>query len=96
MTDAGERIPCIGFYLLLERGLSSHAATEGMRRALRHKERFYWLEPPVSLGEVTVVDVLQAKDWTEHQPWVRRWARSAWEAWTPHHETVRCWAEGGR
>jgi hypothetical protein len=85
----------ISLYLVLERGLPADAATEGMRRALRDRERFRHLEPPGSLGEVTVVDVLAAKDLAEHEALARRWARSAWEAWSPHHETIRRWAEGG-
>jgi hypothetical protein len=84
----------ISLYLVLERGFPANVATEGMRRALQNRERFHWLAPPASLGEVTVVDVSRAKDLAEHEALVRRWARSAWEAWALHHETVRRWAEG--
>jgi len=81
----------ISLYLVLECGLPARAATEGMRRVLRNRERFHWLQPPASLGEMTVVDVLQAENLAEHEVLVRRWAQSAWDAWTPHHSTVRCW-----
>jgi hypothetical protein len=80
--------------LVLERGFPADVATDGMRRALLHKERFRWLAPPASLGEWTIVDVSQAGGAAEHEALVRRWARSAWAAWSPHHDTIRGWAEG--
>jgi uncharacterized protein DUF5946 len=54
-----------------------------------------WLEPPVSLGEITVLYVRDAQDAIEHQERVWKWARFAWEAWSPHHERVRRWAPAG-
>ena len=52
-------------------------------------EAFVWLDPPASLGEVTVLDVLEAKEPAGHKRRVERWAKSVWEACSPHHETVR-------
>ena len=48
-----------------------------------------WLDPPASLGAVTILDILAAKDPTEHALRARRWTESVWEAWTPHHDLVR-------
>jgi hypothetical protein len=82
----------IGLHLALEQGRGSSEATKAMQRAANRKRDFVWLDPPASLGEVTVLDVRQARNPAEHAGLVERWARSIWEAWSPHHETVRRWA----
>jgi hypothetical protein len=53
--------------------------------------QIHWLAPPACLGEVTIVDVIQAKDLAEHETLVHGWARSAWDAWAPHHGAIRRW-----
>ncbi|MGH3147554.1 MAG: DUF5946 family protein [Rubrobacter sp.] len=82
----------VGLHLSLERGHDFRRSTEAIRRVLADRENFVWLEPPPSLGEITVLDVLEAENLAEHTALVERWARSTWEAWSPHHETVRRWA----
>ena len=42
---------------------------------------------------MTVLDVLDTTDMTEHSRNVMQWARSVWQAWEPHHGTVRAWAD---
>ena len=64
-----------------------------MQWTVSRSKRFVWLDPPVSLGEITILDVRDAKDPDEHIERVREWARLVWEAWAPHHETVRRWAD---
>ena len=54
-------------------------------------DRFRWLEPPSTLGAVTIADVLSSKGTEEHNALVHEWARAAWSAWSIHHETVRSW-----
>jgi hypothetical protein len=78
-------------YFVLERGLMPTEATDKMRIALTDKSRFVWLEPPSSLGEITVVDVVNITDPTEHEAMVKRWAHSVWEAWGEHHDQIRKW-----
>jgi hypothetical protein len=75
--------------LVVERGMAPARAT----RALGHfTHRDYpWLEPPATLGAVTVLDVLGAHDVAEHVTWVERWGRAVWEAWSAHHATIRGW-----
>jgi hypothetical protein len=48
---------------------------------------FPWLEPPPSLGGVTVFDVLAgtATQW--------EWAQAVWQAWSPQHNTIRTWLD---
>jgi hypothetical protein len=82
----------ISLYFVLERGLTPTEATDKMRHALAEKSRFIWLEPPSSMNEITVVDVVNRTDPIEHEAMVKRWARSAWEAWRAHHDQIRKWA----
>ena len=85
----------IRLHLQLERGLPYDRANDAMLGiSSRSKEDFVWLDPPGNLGDVTVLDVLDAGDPGEHVDRVRGWAASVWEAWAPHHETVRRWASG--
>jgi hypothetical protein len=79
----------ISLYFVLERGLTPTEATDKMRHALTDKTRFVWLEPPSSMGDVTVVDVVNIKDPKEHEAIVNRWARSAWLEWRAHHAQIR-------
>ena len=82
----------ISLYFVLERGLTPTEATDKMRHALSDKSRFVWLQPPPSMGEITVVNVVNVIDPAEHEALVKRWARSAWEAWSAHHARIREWA----
>ena len=87
----------VGLHLQMERDLLPEELYAVHKRvssiAKERKEEVFWLEPPASLGETTILYVLGASGPDEHAERVREWARSAWEAWSPHHETVRRWAE---
>lgn len=82
-------------YLVLEGGYDFGAAARAKDRILRHRDHFVWLDPPLSLGKMTVLDVQAAEDLAEHTELVEQWARRVWEAWSPHHGTVRRWAALG-
>ena len=82
----------IRLHLMLERGLQPEKANAAMQWASRRKRAFTWLNPPSSLGELTVLYVRDARDPEEHIKRVGEWARSVWDAWSSHHETVRRWA----
>ena len=77
--------------LAMEHGLAPEQANDAMLAAGKIKHTFTWLEPPPSLADVTVRDVLLARDDAEHAALVRKWASSAWSAWAPHHAQVRAW-----
>lgn len=76
---------------LIENGCSSERATKLIGEAVKIKGGFTWLQPPPSMGPLTVVDVLRAKDASGHERMAREWAASAWGAWSAHHATVRSW-----
>ena len=81
--------------MVLERGLPPACITPTLVSLLeKYKSRgFLWLDPPPSLGSVTVLDVMQARSGEEHDRRVRQWAEAVWEAWEPHHARVRRWAD---
>jgi hypothetical protein len=79
--------------LFLERGLTPDKANAAMLTAAKHKAQYYWLEPPTSLGALTVADVDAAVEIEEHMAVVRSWATQMWKVWSPHHATVRLWAD---
>lgn len=83
----------ISLYLVLERGMNAKRATAAIRKAIEQSHHFMWLPPPPSLGALTVLDVVGAKNIDEHTSRVQQWARSVWETWTPHHQTIQKWAE---
>ena len=86
----------VGLHLQLER----ETPTKGLYAARQRisslgkagKLDLVWLEPPTSVGEITVLHALGACDLDEYAEVVRRWAEGVWEAWGAHHETVRFWA----
>ena len=64
-----------------------------MKRATSLEDVLEWLDPPESLGAVTIEHVHAAHDVAAHQERVREWAAAVWCAWERHHETVRRWAK---
>ena len=86
----------ISLGLVLERGFDPRRATAAIKAAASRKGSFRWLQPPASLGEVTVADVFRARDAAEHLAAVEAWAASVWRAWSAHHDTVRGWADALR
>jgi hypothetical protein len=61
-----------------------------MRHALTDKSPFVWLKPPVSMGDITVMEAINVTDPIEHGAMVKRWA---WEAWSAYHDQMRKWAD---
>lgn len=78
--------------LVLEHNWPVSQATKAMQRLAQRE--YPWLDPPPSRGEITVLDVLEARDLEQHIRFVTEWAESVWRAWSLHHATVRAWLEG--
>ncbi|MEM8981501.1 MAG: DUF5946 family protein [Pseudomonadota bacterium] len=81
----------ISLYSVLELGVAHSEATRLLQRCA-DQMRFTWLEPPASLGAVTVADVLLAQNAEEYRAVVDRWAGEALAAWSAHHEQIAGWA----
>jgi hypothetical protein len=82
----------IGLYYSLERGWPPAQVTKAIGRATQFSDQFVWLEPPSSMGPITVADAADADSLEEYQRLVKEWARSAWEAWSKHYDQIRKWA----
>lgn len=86
-------IHLVGLCLTLERHRGPLELPRLRQRLAAPKRTFPWLQPPPSVGELTVVDIQDTVTPEAHRALVDRWARSAWEAWSSHHAKVRAWAE---
>jgi hypothetical protein len=91
-VDAHLVILCLALERNLDPGMASRAIAEFIDK---NKQRgLPWLEPPLSLGPITVLAVLAATGPEDHNQRVMQWAHSVWQAWTPHHAQIRTWAGG--
>lgn len=91
-----QSIQSVGLHLVrlllqLERGLPAERANAAMLELGRHKTTFRWLEPPASLGAITVANVLPCASTDEHRVAVRQWAHAALSAWSAHRSTLERW-----
>ncbi len=77
----------VSLALALEHDWDGAAVTAAKQALLRSDPTFPWLEPPPSLGAVTIADVLAASDAT-FDAVTEPWARSVWDAWEPHHAVI--------
>jgi Family of unknown function (DUF5946) len=82
-------IHLVSLCLRLEHGLADDITIRAIQRLASERREYVWLEPPASLGAVTVVDVHAAATAEEHIEAVRRWCESAWTAWAGYHDPVR-------
>jgi hypothetical protein len=83
----------VGLCLVLEHDFDVVMSARAKARLAAPDAAFVWLEPPASLGAVTVLDVLAAPD-ADGAAAVWRWAESVWTAWTAHHAVIRTRAAG--
>jgi hypothetical protein len=86
-------IHLISLHLMLDHHYEAKQVTKVMSRAAQDSQKFIWLEPPASPGELTILDVYRAKNLKEHTDLVQIWAHSVWQAWQPHHQQIRNWAK---
>ena len=80
-------------FLVFENGSEFAEATNLIKRMTKHKEAFFWLEPPIDLGSVSVRDVWASEGADAHLEAVKKWAASTWAAWRQHHTQVQLWVK---
>ncbi len=76
-----------GLYLVVEK----QAPAAFVRRVIAEltmEPDLCWLEPPDSLGPITIFDVVRARSPEAHETIVTQWARAVWAAWQAHHSIV--------
>lgn len=79
----------VGLCLMLEFGFDGIASARAKARLAAPDATFEWLEPPVSRGALTVLDIPLNGTVDEQMESVRRWAQTVWAAWARHHEPIR-------
>ena len=79
----------VGLHLALERGFGNDFATQMIGALTRRAGTLVWLEPPDSLGLITVQSIVDAHEPMDHEQAIRRWSQSVWEAWKPHHQSIQ-------
>lgn len=47
-----------------------------------------WLDPPLSMGDLTIFELWENVNPDLHEQTARQWAESVWKAWTPMHDRV--------
>jgi Family of unknown function (DUF5946) len=82
-------IHLVSLCLRLEHGLADDITIRLIKRLASEKREYPWLQPPASLGAVTIVDVHGASTEEEHVAAVRCWCESAWDAWVVAHDSIR-------
>lgn len=87
-TIQSAAVHLISLYRQLEHGDNAMEAAQVKQRATQFKDRFTWLEPPESLGAMTIMDVYAADDANKHVAIVTEWAQVVWQAWADHHPVV--------
>jgi len=83
----------VGLCLSLEHAYAGAESARAKARLAIPNATFEWLEPPASLGSITVFDVLSTANSEAHEAAVQRWAISVWAAWAPHQAEIRKRAE---
>lgn len=85
------RTHLITLHLVLEAGWSADQAIRIRKVAADASAGWTWLEPPESLGVLTIVDVAGAEP-HERSLAVRDWVVGCWDAWAAFHGRVRATA----
>lgn len=81
----------IALYAAFEKGIPLTQITPLIARILTQKPQFEILEPPETLGSLTVKDFSTSMTKQEYQAFAYAWAQSAWQAWNIHHAKVKSW-----
>jgi len=82
----------IGLYLMLDLNYDADWTTKTISKAAQKSQEYHWLEPPSSLGGMTILDVYGAENLKDHTDRVHIWAHAVWQSWQPHHAQIRAWA----
>ncbi len=81
-------------YMIFKRNMPLDQAANfkvGFAQANEQKHLVHWLEPPESVGQMTIYEIWDNKDPERHYELCRVWAYTTFKAWGQHHATVRKW-----
>jgi hypothetical protein len=83
----------IGLHLMLDLSYDAHITTNILSKAAETSQDYHWLEPPESLGGMTILNIQDAENLKVHTDRVHIWAHTVWQAWLPHQDQIRLWAQ---
>lgn len=83
-------------YMLLENSMSMSEGGNFKNKFSEFNKQadfIHWLKPPKPLGKITVFDIWNLEDSTQHFSKCKQWAESTWYAWHYHHNTIKDWVK---
>ena len=83
----------IGLHLMIDLHYDADIATKILGKAAEDSQEYHWLEPPISLGGMTILDIQGTENLKAHTDRVHIWAHTVWQAWGPHQDQIRLWAQ---
>lgn len=100
-TPGPQSTPSVWVHLLtlcfvLERRWPVERGVDLRRACADAFDRWPWLEPPSSMGDLSAIDIdraIRARDGASAIDLTRRWVNGAWAAWSRHHPAVRSRAD---
>lgn len=78
-------------YMMFEMNVNIHDAPTirtKFSQFYKGKNLLEWLEPPASMGELTIFEIWDNNDVNKHYKIAERWAKSVWQAWVHQHKTI--------
>jgi hypothetical protein len=78
----------IGLFLALERGYSGRRVQQAHTKIGKRKREWPRLSPPKHPGDLTVMNVISARD-AGRDEMLMRWAASVWKSWAQAHQQVK-------
>lgn len=79
----------VGLYAAVELGLPPRQAMNLLRVVLRGRDDFLVLERDHGPGDLTIVNVVEARDAEAYDRRVRAWGSVVWASWRRHHKLIR-------
>jgi len=92
-----QAVQSVNIHLISTTLLFKHKAKPGRALAAMRKisaaskkdlTLFNWLQPPKSLGKITVIDVLPVTQLEDYLNQIETWAHCAWQAWEDYHSVA--------
>lgn len=72
----------VGLYLHIEKGYSGRKVQLAHMEMGKNKRKWPVFEIPEDCGDITVHDVLQAKEGSDRDTMIVNWSASVWSAWS--------------
>jgi hypothetical protein len=89
----GTAFALIGLYLACEKSYSGRQVQHMHGLLARRSKTWPRFVPPPHVGDVTILDVMQAPPGEKRDAMLRRWGQSVWDAWGQEQARVKALVE---